>query len=111
MSIRITTTLPAQTQLFSTSELICALNAAESRFNRAVRDAEITPLGTVGRVTLFAVTLLIGERNPNRRGAGGPIKIQPHRLVRLESRNCCSWSIHDHKPARRRAFLLLRPSG
>ena len=42
MSIRITTTLPAQTQLFSTSELICALNAAESRFNRAVRDAEIT---------------------------------------------------------------------
>jgi len=56
MSIRITTTLPTDTLLFSTSELLCALNAAESRFDRSVRDNEIAPLGTIGRVTLFAVT-------------------------------------------------------
>ena len=56
MNIRIATTLPADTLLFSTSELLCALNAAESRFTRAVRDNEITPLGTMGRVTVFAVT-------------------------------------------------------
>ena len=45
--------------------------------------------------------LLVGERNPNRRSACGPIKIQPHRLVRLMSRLCCSWSYHHHKHARR----------
>ena len=56
MSIRITTKLPTDTLLFSTSELLCALNAAESRFDRAVRDNEIAPLVTIGRVTLFAVT-------------------------------------------------------
>jgi len=41
---------------FQHEELLCALNAAESRFNRAVRDNEIAPLGTIGRVTLFVVT-------------------------------------------------------
>ena len=56
MSIQITTTLPADTLLFSTSELVCALNAAESRFHRALREDEIKPLGVLGRVTVFAIT-------------------------------------------------------
>ena len=62
MSIRLVTTLPADTLLLSQSELMCLLNAPASRFRNAERDGTFKALGAVGRAAIYAVTLDEVER-------------------------------------------------
>jgi hypothetical protein len=62
ISIRLVTTLPADTLLLSQSELMCLPNAPASRFRNAERDGTLKPLGVVGRAAIYAITLEEVER-------------------------------------------------